>query len=362
MYRFLWNGRRRRPGTLIESRSKPPVKRLKRKEHPYAQSRFVSVVTPFYNTEEYLAECIDSVLIQTYENFEYILVNNCSTDGSMDIVQKYAQLDSRIRIINNDRFLPSQAQNYNHALRQISPESRYCKIVQADDWIFPECIMEMVRLAEEHPTVGIVGSYWLLGEDPAGGGLPYPSMFMSGIDICRWQLLNHPDKYVFGTPTSLLIRSDLIQNRDPFYNENGIYEDLEICYELLRNSDFGFVHQILTFTRDDNESISSKIRHWSPWLLHAILALLKYGPQYLTTDEYNQRLEILTDRYYKILADWLMYKQDRSFWNYHKRGLEDVGYYINRTKIKSYVRSELRSLLGRIKTIINSRALYRTSD
>ena len=49
----------------------------------------VSVVTPFYNTAEYLAECIESVLAQTYTNFEYILVNNKSTDGSREIAERY---------------------------------------------------------------------------------------------------------------------------------------------------------------------------------------------------------------------------------------------------------------------------------
>ncbi len=322
---------------------------------------FVSVVTPFYNTEPFLAECIESVLGQSYKNWEYILVNNCSTDRSMEIAQKYSRFDSRIRIINNERLL-SQPQNYNHGLRQISPESRYCKIVQADDWIFPECITEMVRLAEANRTVGIVGAYWLWGTDPEGGGLSYPSTFMSGADICRWQLLNHPDKYVFGTATSILIRSDLIRNRDPFYDETSIYEDLEVCYELLRNCDFGFVHQILTFTRVDNESISTGIRHWSPWLLHAILALRKYGPQYLDAAEYTQRLQTLTYRYYKILANWFVYRNDKRFWDYHNEGMRSAGHSLDRTRLTKYVLVELMDLLRRPATLIRTLVSNRRDD
>ncbi|MGO9020606.1 MAG: glycosyltransferase family 2 protein [Syntrophobacteraceae bacterium] len=320
---------------------------------------FVSVVTPFYNTEPFLAECIESVLRQSYQNWEYILVNNCSADRSMEIAQKYALVESRIRVINNDRFL-SQQQNYNHALRQISPVSKYCKIVQADDWIFPECIMQMVQLAEAHPTVGVVGSYWLLGTHPCGGGLPYPSTFMSGADLCRWQLLLHPDEYVLGTPTSLLIRSELIRNRDPFYNENSIYEDIEICYELLKNCDFGFVHQVLTFTRVNNESISSGIRHLSPYILIALLGLMKYGPKYLKTPEYNQRLEILTDRYYKVLANALVYGQDKSFWDYHNEGLRSAGHRLSRAKLTRYVLWELMDLLRHPKALIRRLVLSQT--
>ncbi|HID65334.1 MAG TPA: glycosyltransferase family 2 protein, partial [Anaerolineae bacterium] len=107
----------------------------------------VSVVTPVYNAEPYLAECIESVLAQTYENWEYIIVNNCSTDHSLEIARHYAQQDARIHIHNNDEFL-KQFQNWNHAMRQISPESKYCKVVHADDWLFPECLARMVEVAE----------------------------------------------------------------------------------------------------------------------------------------------------------------------------------------------------------------------
>src|SRR5437763_12230991 len=104
-----------------------------------AAEPLVSVVTPFYNTEAYLAECIESVLAQSHRDFEYILVNNRSTDRSADIAEQYARRDPRIRLFHNDTFL-TQIQNYNQALRRISPESRYFKMVQADDFIFPRCL------------------------------------------------------------------------------------------------------------------------------------------------------------------------------------------------------------------------------
>src|SRR5713101_6628853 len=91
----------------------------------------VSVVTPVYNGEKYLAECIESILAQTYQNWEYIIVNNCSTDGSPAIAQAYAKKDARIRIHNNHEFV-GMIQNHNIAFRQIALESKYCKMVHAD--------------------------------------------------------------------------------------------------------------------------------------------------------------------------------------------------------------------------------------
>jgi len=83
----------------------------------------VSVVTPFYNIEAYLEECIQSVLAQTLSDFEYLLVNNRSTDGSLAIAERYAAKDSRIRVVTNPAFVP-QVENYNGALAQIGAESQ----------------------------------------------------------------------------------------------------------------------------------------------------------------------------------------------------------------------------------------------
>src|SRR5262245_30217543 len=66
----------------------------------------VSVLTPVHNEEPFLRECIESVLNQTYINWEYIIVNNCSTDRTLDIAQEYAAKDPRVRIHNNIAFLP----------------------------------------------------------------------------------------------------------------------------------------------------------------------------------------------------------------------------------------------------------------
>jgi glycosyltransferase involved in cell wall biosynthesis len=290
------------------------------------------------------------VLSQSYQNLEYVLVNNCSTDRSLEVAEKYARMDSRIRIINNDVFLPVQAQNYNHALRQISPMSKYCKIVQADDWIFPECITEMVRAAEANPTVGVVASYWLRDTIVYGHGLPYPSTFMSGLDVCKWHLLNHPDCYLFGTATSLLIRSDLIRNRDPFYDESSVLEDIEVCYELLGKSDFAFVHQVLTFTRVDNESLTGQIRDFIPYLLHALICLKKYGQLYLTEEEYSLRLEAISRRYFWALADGFLYGRGKEFWAYHKGGLQSIGYKRSWLRTTRYLLSGLMDLFCHPKT------------
>ena len=62
-------------------------------------------------------------------------------------------------------------------------------MVGADDWLFPHCITEMVKLAEQYPNVGMVTSYVLAGTRVGWDGLPYPSTVMKGQEVCRLRLL-----------------------------------------------------------------------------------------------------------------------------------------------------------------------------
>ena len=298
----------------------------------------VSVVTPFYNTQKFLAECIESVLGQSYENWEYILVDNCSSDGSSEIASQYAaRFPNKIRFISTPSFL-SQVQNYNFALSQILPESEYCKMVQADDWLFPDCIRSMVEVAESYPTVGIVAGYELEGDEIRLDGLPYPSPMIDGRHACRLYFLEH--KYLFGTPTSLLMRSDLVRSRTPFYDEQySPFEDGHACFDLLANCDFGFVHQVLTYSRRDNGGIISRVRPFGlDFFLHFSM-LVAHGRKYLSRTEYDRCLTDVERRYFRWLARHAcaIKRMDREFWDFHRRGLASVGVRLDRKCLRPWI-------------------------
>jgi glycosyltransferase involved in cell wall biosynthesis len=283
----------------------------------------VSVVTPVYNEEKHLAECIESVLAQTYTNWECVIVNNCSTDRSLQIAQRYAAQDARIRVCDNREFL-RVIPNHNHALRQISSESKYCKVVLGDDWIFPECLTKMVELAEAHPSVCIVGAYGMLGAAVWLDGLPYPSTVMSGRDICRWTLLGQ--LYVFGTPTSILMRSDLVRASESFYNESNFHADSEVCFRLLRSWDFGFVHQVLTYTRVREGSLVTFSKRYNTFQPNNLDMLLKFGTAVLSQDELRVRIKHSLATYYQYLAYSVFTLREKEFWAYHRAKMESLGY------------------------------------
>ncbi len=295
------------------------------------QAPLVSVVTPVYNGESYLRECIESVLAQTYDNWDYTVVNNCSTDRTLEIAQEYAARDARIRIHNNETNVRVQ-NSYNIALRQISPVSKYCKVVAADDWLFPECLEKMVRLAEEHPSVAIIQAYHLAGNKVTGDGLPYPSTVVPGRDACRiWLLPGSPS--IFGAPTNLMYRSDIVRSRHSFYNESNLHADSEVCLEFLEHHDYGFVHQVLMFQRVREGSLSAYSEDVTTYFPRRLYDLLTYGPKYLTEKELEENIREHLKVYYHFLG-WQVFKgRDRKFWSLHRGKLASLAHPLSNARL-----------------------------
>lgn len=300
----------------------------------------VSIVTPVYNEAEYLSECIESVLSQTYTNWDYTVVDNCSTDGSAEIVRRYAARDSRIRLVQNQEFLRA-IPNHNAALRCISPESKYCKVLFGDDWMFPQCLEQMVSLAEEQPSVGIVGAYSLQDEHVMWSGLPYPGRRIPGREICRRLFLE--GLYVFGSATTVLYRSDLVRSRDPFYNESNFHADSEACIVLLKNSDFGFVHQVLTFQRIRFASLTTFSGDINTYRAGKLQELMLHGREFLSPEEFEACLHRMVKGYYEHLVGAIWRGRDNRFWAYHKEKLADVGVGFSRRRL---ARVALTKLFG----------------
>jgi glycosyltransferase involved in cell wall biosynthesis len=297
---------------------------------PVTQSPLVSVVTPVYNGAAFLRQCMESVLAQTYQHWDYTIVNNCSTDRTLEIAQEFASRDPRIRIWNSDTFVRIE-QSYNNAFRQISPESKYCKVVAADDWLFPECLEKMVGLAEKHPNVAIVGGYGLAGTKVEWQGLPYPSTSVSGRELCRARLLGGP--YVFGNSTSLLFRSDIVRSRHAFFNESNIHCDSEACLEFLEHHDFGFIHQILSVHGVREDSVTSGAIQMQTFLPWSLRALVIYGPKYLTGEERESLIRKHLRLYYRQLGEQIYHRRSREFWNFHKNQLAALGYPMSTTRL-----------------------------
>lgn len=311
----------------------------------------VTVLTPVYNGEPFIAECVESVMRQSYANWEYIIVNNRSVDRTLDIVTRYADQDPRIRIIDNTRFVDVVA-NHNIAFASLAPDSKYCKLVSADDWLYPECLERMVDVAERHPSTGIVSCYTIANTTPPilrQGDMPLAQEVFSGREVCRRHLMGTD---VLGAPTSVLYRADVIRSTQPFFAVAVPSADIHASFDVLRTHDYGFVHQILCFERWHKQSVSSALVAFNSFLVDRIHFVIAYGHYFLTPDECRTRLTQLFARYYAFLADQAIHGAGPEFWRYHRTKLAALGYPISTLRVAGLVGLRVLDWFGNPKRTV----------
>lgn len=114
---------------------------------------FFSIIVPVFNVEQYLKECLDSILNQSYKDFELILVNDGSMDKSLEICEKYAELDSRVILINQPNEGVSAARNKGIELAK----GKYIWFVDSDDFIKEEVLIKIYRKLTKDFNVDILG-------------------------------------------------------------------------------------------------------------------------------------------------------------------------------------------------------------
>ena len=111
----------------------------------------VSVCIPVFNMAAFIGKAIDSVLAQSFSDFEVVVCDNCSSDGTREILENYS--DPRVKVFYNETNI-GMTGNFNRVLEKSS--GTYIKILEADDMLFPEALSWGVLMFEENPSVGLL--------------------------------------------------------------------------------------------------------------------------------------------------------------------------------------------------------------
>jgi glycosyltransferase involved in cell wall biosynthesis len=107
----------------------------------------VSIIVPVYNVEKYLKQCLDSIINQTFKDIEIIIVNDCSTDGSLAIIKQYQKKDSRINLINHKKNI-GVSKARNEGIK--AAKSKYISFVDSDDWVREDYVETLFNDIEKH--------------------------------------------------------------------------------------------------------------------------------------------------------------------------------------------------------------------
>ena len=293
----------------------------------------VSIVTPVYNGDAYLAECIESVLSQTFSDWELVVVDNCSSDRTRSIAEAYATRDSRIRVVGNDKTLPVIA-NFNRGGRLASPQAKYLKFLCADDVLFETCVERMVAVAELNPSVQIVGSYKIHGLEPVCDGPPYPEQVLDGREVCR-RFFRGALGFL-GSPTDHLIRMPAPTQGGALFDEEFLHADIELWVRMLKDgAAYGFVHQVLTFTRVHEGAVSSFAHVMGTGVVEFVAMLERYGHAFYTDHEHRAVLRGYRRRYAGFLARSLAKVWDRRIWSFQADSRRKLGVNIGGLEVVS---------------------------
>ena len=220
----------------------------------------ISVIVPLYNAENYLQRCVDSILRQTYRDFEVILVDDGSKDKSVELCELYKEKDSRVRVIHKHNGGVAEARQYgvNTALGE------YIIHVDADDWIEPDMLQEMIKAIGDADI--LIADYYL---NARNGN--QKSIIQKDCTSSLEMLESIIKGDVFGSLWNKLIRRDLYDiaqfKSDVFFCEDQLFlfEILSTGNYVIRNIHKPYYHYVdsegsLT-RRTDKSLFENKLRY-----------------------------------------------------------------------------------------------------
>ena len=169
----------------------------------------VTVLMPVYNGGKYIREAIKSILSQSFTDFEFLIIDDGSTDNSVGIVQSFS--DNRIRLIKNNCNI-GIAESLNKGIE--SSKGEYIVRMDADDISFPDRIKKQVAFMDANPEVGVSGT-WI--------------KTISSVNECTWFTLSEPDlvrcHLLFGCPLAhptVILRTILLKENELFYDKESV--------------------------------------------------------------------------------------------------------------------------------------------
>lgn len=204
----------------------------------------VTVLMPVYNGEKYLKEAIESILSQTFTDFEFLIINDGSADKSAEILQSFN--DPRIRLVHNERNI-GLIGTLNKGIKL--SRGKYIARMDCDDISLPKRLSVQVRFMEKHAEIGVCGSWVkIIGLKKSFAG----EYFQKDEDLRAYMLLSTP----FAHP-SVMIRKDVLDTHNLEYDESYKHaEDYELWSRIIKHTKISNIPEVLLGYRKHPESVS----------------------------------------------------------------------------------------------------------
>ena len=218
----------------------------------------ITVAMPVYNGEGYVHLAIQSVLDQTYSDFELLIVDNCSTDGTLEVIKAFS--DPRIRLHVNSSNL-GMVGNWNRSVELATGE--YIKFLSHDDLLDTTCLEEQIAgfMRHKQENIGIVTcKKKIINKDGKkvmpGFGLRGQSRVISGSVAIRKSIRS--GRNIIGEPSVVLINTSVLKASGPFELPE-FTPDIKMWFKILQKKDLFFIDKTLASYRISEQSTSSSV-------------------------------------------------------------------------------------------------------
>jgi glycosyltransferase involved in cell wall biosynthesis len=174
----------------------------------------ILVFVPTYNSEKYLRQCLDSVLQQTFQDWQCVISDDASTDKSVEIAREYEKIDSRFKVITHDKNVGA-ANNWNRAKE--NNNSFATKILCADDYLLKDALKEQLDILHKNQTAIVFSERYIVfpGGKKIHPRLPKYASNISFNDAFKFYI--NLGRNIFGEPVTALFRTDLFVKSEGFY-------------------------------------------------------------------------------------------------------------------------------------------------
>jgi len=209
----------------------------------------ISVLLSVYNAENFISESIESILNQSYSNFELIIVDDCSTDESFEICKGYAITDHRIILLRNPANLGG-CQTLNEGLKHA--RGKYVARQDNDDWSYPDRFAKQIKFMEDNPEVGILGgSMEIINEtgEIIGKRIYQTTDFSIRKNIFLYSPFSHP---------LVMFRKSILDKVGHYDCEYAPADDYELYFRMGRISKFANISDVLLKYRIVATSLTNK--------------------------------------------------------------------------------------------------------
>ncbi len=210
----------------------------------------ITVLMSVYNGESHLSEAIESILQQTFTDFEFLIIDDGSNDNTSEILLRYSKKDKRIRVVRNENNI-GLTRSLNRGIDLAKGE--YIARMDADDFSLPTRFTRQIAYMDAHPKVGVVGSYLVKHFNDKSDIAKYPCNH----DMIHAGLLTGPKIF---HPTAFIRAAILRRHRIYYTNEFKYAQDFDLWVKIAKYADLANIPEVLCHQRIHENSISNSNR------------------------------------------------------------------------------------------------------